>query len=87
MKKKNNIFTVEIPRVSHDFAKHLDMVFPELKVKPGVSSDEKMFNAGQRSVIDFIKNAASGTVVSGDESDIKGATAQKSLLKRLLGSQ
>jgi len=87
MKKKNKIYTVSIPKVSLDFAKYLDTAFPELKIKPGVTLDEKMYNAGQREVVDFIRRVATGTVVSGDESDTRGAKeAPKSLLKRLIGS-
>ena len=34
----------------------LDRLFPSIKVTPTTTTEEIMFNSGQRDIIDFIKN-------------------------------
>jgi len=83
--KHKKIYVATLPAVSHDFAKEIDRRFPVTQVKPGVSQDELMYNAGMRIVVDFILHSVSGTVISGDPADIKPAKP-KSFLQRLLGN-
>jgi len=83
--KKRQIHCIPIPPVSHDFAMEIDRRFRTVTVEPGVDRDALLFNAGQRSVVEFIKQMASGTLVSGDAELIKPDAKSPSLLNRILG--
>lgn len=85
--KPKKLYTQSIPNVSHDFAMHLDKVFPAIKIKPGVSQDELQANGGERKVVEYILRVASGTSISGDVSDIRPTPNSQSLLSRLLGNR
>ena len=84
--KKRQLYIKEIPAVSHDFARAIDQRFPRQEVKPGVTQDELLYNAGQRSVVEFILSVASGTKVSGSISDVKPEKHTRSFLDVLLGA-
>lgn len=62
---------MEIPPVTNEFAQTLAKVFPKLEMKPGIATDKAMYNAGQRSVVEWVLNAASGTIISGDPDKIQ----------------
>lgn len=85
MKRKKQLYIAEIPAVSHEFARELAKRFPVKEIKPGVTLDEQLYNAGQRSVIEFVLKAATGTTIIGDPSELKPDTKQ-SLLERILGT-
>lgn len=84
MKRKKQLYTAEIPAVSHEFARELSKRFPVKEIKPGVTLDEQLYNAGQRSVIEFVLKAATGTTIIGDPAELKPDT-KSSLLERILG--
>ena len=84
--KKRQIYVAQLPAVSNDFALALSQRFPIREVKPGVTQDEMQYNAGERKVVDFIMASATGTVISGDVSDIRETANSKSLLQRLMGN-
>lgn len=83
--KRKKLYIAEIPPVSHEFAQQLSKRFPAKEIKPGVTQDELLYSAGQRSVIEFVLKAASGTTVSGDISDLKPEDNTQSLLEKILG--
>lgn len=85
MKRKKQLYIAEIPAVSHEFARELAKRFPVKEIKPGVTLDEQLYNAGQRSVIEFVLKAATGTTIIGDPAELKPDTKQ-SLLARILGT-
>ncbi len=85
--KKTKIYTIEVPPVSHDFAKFLDTVFPKKEIKPGVTHDDLLYNAGERRVVDYIKRCASGSTISGNPEDIKKEEHNRSLLDKILGNR
>lgn len=84
--KKKQLYIAEIPAVSHEFAHQLSRRFPVKEIKPGITQDELLYNAGQRSVIEFILKAASGTVISGDPADLRPDPNGGSLLEKILGT-
>jgi hypothetical protein len=83
--RKKKLYIAEIPAVSHEFARELARRFPAKEIKPGVTQDDLLYNAGQRSVIEFVLKSASGTVISGDPTDLKPEPNTRSLLNKLLG--
>lgn len=83
--KKKKLYVAVIPPVSHEFAQALDKRFSALTVKPGVTQDELLYNAGQRSIVEFVMAVASGTHVSGDIDKLE-PTGTSSFLERILGS-
>lgn len=82
--RKKQLYIAEIPAVSHEFARDLAKRFPVKEIKPGVTLDEQLYNAGQRSVIEFVLKAATGTTIIGDPAELKPDT-KSSLLERILG--
>jgi hypothetical protein len=85
MKKKKPLYIATVPAVSHEFASQLAKRFPTMEVKPGVTQEELLYNAGQRSVIDFVTRSATGTIISGDIDDLRPDPRGESLLTRILG--
>lgn len=83
--KKKKLYIVAVPPVSHDFAHELSRRFPPMEVKPGISQDDLQYNAGQRSVIDFVLKSSTGTTISGNADDLRPDPRGKSLLDKLLG--
>lgn len=84
--KKKQLYTVDVPAVSRDFATELSRRFPVKEVKPGVTLEELQYNAGQRSVIDFIIAMSSGTLITSDVNQIRPTQHTQSLLSKLLGN-
>lgn len=81
--KKTKLYIAEIPPVSNEYAHHIDKTFPKLEAVPGVSQDDILYNAGMRKVVDYILRSASGTVVLGDEKELKN-TEKPSLLSKFI---
>jgi hypothetical protein len=80
------LYTLEVPPVSHDFVQSLSARFPPMSVQPGVNKEDLIYNAGQRSVIDWIqKTSSSGTSVSGNPEDLRKPEKQ-SMLAKILGT-
>ena len=48
-----------LPAISQEFIDAVDNAFPRPEVRPGMDRDTEMFNAGARSVVDWIKHHAS----------------------------
>ena len=82
---KKKFYGVEIPPVSREFAMEVARRFPALDIKPGITQDQIQFNAGQRSVVEWILNVSHGKEVSGDISSIRKDVVEESLLSKLLG--
>ena len=85
--KKRQLYTARMAPISHEAAQDINKRFPIKEVRPGVSQEELLFNAGQRDVVNYILRSASGTTVSGDVSEIKPHENSRSLLARLLGNR
>lgn len=85
--KKKKLYIAQVPMVSHEFARALDHRFTAMEVRPGVTQEDLLYNAGQRSVVEFIKRQASGTTISGDVEDLRPDERNESLLARILGSK
>lgn len=83
--KKKKLYVAQMPAVSSEFARALNQRFPAATVKPGMSQDELLYSAGQRSVVEYILSVATGTTISGDPLDIKPDQVNQSLLKKVLG--
>lgn len=86
MKRKKPLYIATVPPVSHEFARALARRFPAMEVKPGVTQDDLLYNAGQRSVIDFVMQSATGTTVLGDADLLRKEPRNVSLLQRILGN-
>lgn len=84
--KKKKLYTVAVPPVSHEFAHQLSRRFPAKEIKPGVTQEDLLYNAGQRSVIEFVLKSATGTTISGDPEDVHHDPHSQSLLDKILGS-
>lgn len=48
------------PYFTEEQYKYLDKLFPEPKIEPGVDSDDLMYRAGARCVLDIIANRVHG---------------------------
>lgn len=83
--KKKTLYALEVPAVTNEFAQTLDKVFPKLEMKPGISTDKAMYNAGERRVVEWVLNAASGNVISGDPDKLKRED-KPSLLSKIVDS-
>lgn len=85
MKQRNKLYIVEMPAVSNEFAQELARRFTRIETKPGVPHEDLVYNAGQRSVVDFVLAKASGTVISSDVADLRQTENSQSLLQKILG--
>lgn len=85
MRRKPKFYSIPLPAVSQEFAKQLSKRFPALTMRPEISRDEMLYNAGQRSIIDYILSVATGTTVTSEVSELKPTEHSVSLLDRLLG--
>lgn len=47
---------MRFPNTVDDLIAQLDSTFPEVSLKPGMSTDEIMYDSGQRSVVTYLKN-------------------------------
>ena len=81
--RKTEIYVAQIPAVSREYALDLDRRFRAIEIKPGVTHDEIMFNAGMRKVIEFILNNSVKREISGDPTEIRNK--HESMLERVLG--
>lgn len=78
------LYTIQIPQVSLEFAKHMDAIFPLLRVKPETSRDDIMWNSGIREVVEYIKNTAVNKEVSGDISKTRSYSKPYTYMQKLL---
>lgn len=86
MARNSKVYGIEIPAVSNEFARVLAKNFPPLEVRPGVSHEELLHNAGQQEVVKFVNKWASGTIISGNPDDIRNTSSNtSSLLNKILG--
>lgn len=84
---QNKIQTLQIPPVSREFALELQRVFRPLSIKPGVTSEQIMFNAGELKVVEFVMKHSVDRIVSGNPNELKenkDTTASESWLRRAL---
>lgn len=51
---KSKVYTKPVPRITREAARQMDELFPAIEIKPGLTNDQIMFNAGQRKVIDAL---------------------------------
>jgi hypothetical protein len=85
-RKETKFYTLQVPAVSHEFASTLARAFPVMELKPGVSPDDAMFNAGQQVVVQWVLQHATGSKIIGDPNALRPTEVNKSLLDKILGS-
>lgn len=81
------ITKLEIPKVSKEYAEHIQTVFAHKDITPTTSIEQIMYEAGQRSVVEYIQRSiASITTISSDIEDINPAVSRiqfRSILYKL----
>lgn len=85
MKHKKKLYTITVPPVSNEFAKILDSAFPPIVIEPGMDEQKLFMNAGERRVVEWVKQHSSGSVILGNITDTKPSKMNKSLLNNILG--
>ena len=74
---------LRIPKVSLDFAEHLNKVFSPKDITPQTGLAEIMYQAGQRSVVEYVNRVVTNTEIKSDIADINPAITQTSFISRL----
>lgn len=67
---------ITLPVVSEELIAALDSAFQRPEVSPGVDRDNLMYQAGQRSVVEWIREKASVNRSSGDPVKTQRATVR-----------
>lgn len=84
-KKKREIYTIQIPPVSKEFAIAINTAFPKIRITAETKDGDIKWNAAERKVVDWVIAHANGTEILGSESDLKPVDKHKSLLDKILG--
>lgn len=63
---RSKIYTREIPLVTMEFYSHLNGAFPKRPITPSTDLPSVYYQAGQRSVVDFVHTCSVGHLLSGD---------------------
>lgn len=69
-----SLITTRIPKITKELVDELELVFQPIAIKPdAVSMDRIMFNAGQRSVVEWLRAHQEQHVISGDANALNRA--------------